>query len=60
MARVDMTGRSRYQLINQMLSAQKLGKTEVLREKLRDYSRLTQMAAALFRLKEEGEDKGRE
>lgn len=50
---VDMDGRSRYQLINQMLSARKLGKTDVLNEKLKQYRQAEKMVNMLFTLKEE-------
>ena len=50
MPSVDMSGRSRYQLINQMLSAGKLGKTELYDLKDREYRRAAHQAERLFDL----------
>lgn len=50
---VDMEGRSRYQLINQMLSARRLGKKDVFIEKLKQYQAAGQTVGLLFTLKEE-------
>jgi hypothetical protein len=53
---VDMEGRSRYQLINQMLSARKLKKEDVFRDRLHQYIHAEHMVDTLFCL-EENEDK---
>ena len=50
---VDMHGRSRYQLINQMLAAREAGNLDVLREKIREYRRAEQVVDAVFELEEE-------
>lgn len=50
---VDMHGRSRYQLINQMLAAMAAGDTEALRDKVREYRRAEQVVDAVFELEEE-------
>ena len=50
---VDMHGRSRYQLINQMLAAEAAGDLETLREKIREYRRAGQVVDAVFELEEE-------
>ena len=50
---VDMHGRSRYQLINQMLAAKEAGDLGTLREKVREYRRAEQVVDAVFELEEE-------
>jgi hypothetical protein len=50
---VDMHGRSRYQLINQMLAAMAAGDPEALRDKVREYRRAEQVVDAVFELEEE-------
>ncbi|MBP3878902.1 MAG: hypothetical protein J6D46_01170 [Lachnospiraceae bacterium] len=50
---VDMHGRSRYQLINQMLAAMAADDTETQREKIREYRRAEQVVDAVFELEEE-------
>lgn len=52
MPNVDMNGRSKYQLINQMLEAKKLGKKNVLVEKAHQYRQAEKVAEVLFRLVE--------
>ncbi|MBQ0059200.1 MAG: hypothetical protein KBS83_04480 [Lachnospiraceae bacterium] len=52
MKTVDMTGRSAAQLINQMLSAHRLGKKELLEEKIREYRKAVSMGQRLFTLQE--------
>ena len=48
MANVDMDGRSRYQLINQMLRADESGDREELLERIRDYRQAERMIEKLF------------
>ena len=50
MPSVDMEGRSKYQLINQMLEARKLGRQDVLKEKMRQYRQAEKVAEVLFKL----------
>ncbi|MDD3337909.1 MAG: DUF5717 family protein [Lachnospiraceae bacterium] len=50
MPTANMEGRSKYQLLNQMLAAQKLDKEEVLKEKLHQYRQAQQVANMLFTL----------
>lgn len=50
MPNVDMEGRSKYQLINQMLAAKKLGKTQVLKEKVLQYCQAEKVTGELFPL----------
>ena len=50
MPSVDMTGRSRYQLLNQMLSAHRLGRTDLFLEKEKEFRRATHRAETLFDL----------
>jgi hypothetical protein len=52
---VDMEGRSRYQLINQMLSARKLKKDDVFREKMHQYIHAEHVVRTLFRLEGAGD-----
>ncbi len=48
MANVDMEGRSRYQLINQMLRAYATGDEQELRERIRDFRQSERMVERLF------------
>ena len=48
MANVDMDGRSRYQLINQMLRAEEAGDREDLLERIRDFRQAERMVNTLF------------
>ena len=48
MANVDMDGRSRYQLINQMLRADEKGDREELLERIRDFRQAERMVERLF------------
>ena len=50
MPSVDMTGRSRYQLLNQMLSAHRLGRSELYLEKEKEFRRASHQAETLFKL----------
>ncbi len=50
MPNVDMKGRSKYQLINQMLAAQKLGKDKTLKEIALKYCQAECISEALFPL----------
>lgn len=50
MPNVDMKGRSKYQLINQMLAAQKLGKHNLLKETALKYCRAERISEELFPL----------
>lgn len=52
MPNVDMDGRSKYQLINQMLAARKLNKKQVLAEKAHDYRQAEKISEELFKLVE--------
>lgn len=50
MPNVDMKGRSKYQMINQMLAAQKLGKDKALKETALRYCQAERIAEELFPL----------
>lgn len=50
MPNIDMNGSSKYQLINQMLAAQKLGKVNVLKETALKYCQAEKIATELFPL----------
>lgn len=50
MPNIDMNGRSKYQMINQMLAAQKLGKSNVLKETALKYCQAERIAQELFPL----------
>ena len=52
MPNVNMDGRSKYQLINQMLAAKKLGRKNALTEKVHQYRQSEKTAEELFRLVE--------
>ena len=50
MNRVESASASRYQRINQMLDARRLGRDEEVREKMRDYLRQEQYVTELFHI----------
>lgn len=50
MPNVDMNGRSKYQMINQMLAAQKLGKSKAIKEIALKYMQAERIAEELFPL----------
>ena len=50
MPNIDMNGRSKYQMINQMLAAKKLGKEKVLKETALKYCQAERIAEELFPL----------
>lgn len=52
MPNVDMEGRSKYQLINQMLAARKLNKKQVLAERAHIYRQAEKISEELFKLVE--------
>ena len=52
MSAARMQGRSRYQLINQMRSAQRLGKEDVLKSKIAEYCAAENVVRTLFHLED--------